>query len=82
VADPSRNGLTKPGVAAVTSTGAALCVLVSCDLAALGRDAHLLGAAGYDHVGSTVLDLFGHTGQVEVVSGFRRRVLYAGAGAW
>lgn len=72
VADPARSGLGKEGVAAVVGTGAAACVLVSCDPASLGRDARLLAAAGYVHEGSTVLDLFGHTGQIEVVSGFRR----------
>lgn len=72
VADPARSGLGKPGVAAAVATGAGLCVLVSCDPASLGRDARLLEAAGYRHTGSTVLDLFGHTGQIEVVSGFRR----------
>lgn len=72
VADPARSGLGAEAVASVAATGAGLCVLVSCDPASLGRDARLLGAAGYRHVGSSVLDLFGHTGQVEVVSGFVR----------
>ncbi|NLD75262.1 MAG: class I SAM-dependent RNA methyltransferase [Acidimicrobiales bacterium] len=72
VADPARTGLGREGVDAVARTGAALCVLVSCDPGALGRDARLLTEAGYRHVGSRTLDLFGHTGQVEVVSGFVR----------
>ncbi|CAN5408792.1 class I SAM-dependent RNA methyltransferase [soil metagenome] len=71
VADPAASGLAAEGVAAVAATGASLCVLVSCDPASLGRDAKLLAAAGYEHVGSSVLDLFGHTGQIETVSGFR-----------
>jgi tRNA/tmRNA/rRNA uracil-C5-methylase (TrmA/RlmC/RlmD family) len=74
VADPARSGLGKEGVAAVTGTGASLCVLVSCDPAALGRDAALLAEAGYEHVGSVVVDLFGHTSHIEVVSGFTKRV--------
>lgn len=72
VADPARAGLAKDGVAAVVATGAPLLVLVSCDPASLGRDAALLAGAGYHHVSSTVLDLFGHTGRIEVVSGFAR----------
>ncbi|HEY4375638.1 MAG TPA: hypothetical protein VGM93_00695, partial [Acidimicrobiales bacterium] len=72
VADPARKGLAKAGVAAVVATGAAGIVLVSCDLGALGRDTGLLQAAGYRHHGSTVLDLFGHTSHVEVISGFVR----------
>jgi tRNA/tmRNA/rRNA uracil-C5-methylase (TrmA/RlmC/RlmD family) len=39
----------------------------------LARDAHLLAAAGYDHRGSTVVDLFPHTPHVEVVTRFDRR---------
>ena len=70
VADPARTGLGAEGVKAVAATGAGLCVLISCDPASLGRDAGLLAQAGYRHVGSSTLDLFGHTGQVEVVSGF------------
>lgn len=72
VADPARQGLGAKGVAAVDRTGATACVLVSCDLGALGRDTRLLREAGFDHAGSTVVDLFAHTGQVEVVSGFVR----------
>lgn len=70
VADPARSGLAHEGVWAVAETGAQLCVLVSCDPASLGRDARLFGEVGYRHVGSRTLDLFGHTGQVEVVSAF------------
>ena len=72
VADPARSGLGADGVRAVTGTSAGLCVLVSCDPGALGRDARLLADAGYRHAGSVVLDLFGHTGQMEVVSAFVR----------
>lgn len=70
VADPARSGLGAEGVRAVAGTGAARCILVSCDPGALGRDVGLLREAGYHHDRSVVLDLFGHTGQVEVVSGF------------
>lgn len=72
VADPARSGLQAAGVKAVAATGAGLCVLVSCDPGSLGRDARLLGEAGYHFAGATTLDLFGHTGQVEVVSSFVR----------
>jgi 23S rRNA (uracil1939-C5)-methyltransferase len=73
IADPARSGLGADGVRAVTGTGADLCVLVSCDPGALGRDAALLVRAGYRHVGSTVVDLFGHASHIEVVSGFQKR---------
>ena len=68
IADPSRTGLERPGVKALA--GAHRIVLVSCDAAALGRDAALLVAAGYSHRGSVVLDLFPNTFHVEVVTVF------------
>ena len=73
VADPARAGLGKAGVQRTVATGAARVVLVSCDAASLGRDTAALVAAGYDHVESVVVDLFGHTGHVEVVTRFDRR---------
>ncbi|MET1049446.1 MAG: hypothetical protein ABWZ55_07425 [Acidimicrobiales bacterium] len=73
VADPARAGLGKAGVQRSAATGAARIVLVSCDAASLGRDTAALIAAGYDHVESVVVDMFGHTGHVEVVTRFDRR---------
>lgn len=70
VADPPRTGLAAAGVAAVVATHARRVALVSCDPAALGRDAKLLGEAGYRLVDSTLIDLFPHTSHVEVVSRF------------
>jgi 23S rRNA (uracil1939-C5)-methyltransferase len=73
VADPARAGLGKAAVQRTVATGAARVVLISCDAASLGRDAAALVAAGYDHVESVVVDMFGHTGHVEVVTRFDRR---------
>ncbi|MGA1051850.1 MAG: class I SAM-dependent RNA methyltransferase [Ilumatobacteraceae bacterium] len=73
VADPSRTGLGKPGVAAVAAAGAPIVVLVSCDPVAMARDAALLGRHGYDHDGTEVLDLFPHTHHVECVTRFVHR---------
>ena len=72
VADPSRRGLDRGGVATVVSTGTPVLVLVSCDAAALGRDARLLADVGYRHAGSTVIDVFPGTPHVEVVTRFER----------
>lgn len=72
VADPARSGLGKAGASTVVATGASMVVLVSCDAGSLGRDAGLLMAAGYEHRGSEVLDLFPQTPHVEVVSAFVR----------
>lgn len=72
VADPARAGLTPAGITRVAATGAARVVLVSCDAASLGRDTAGLVTAGYRHVESVVVDMFGHTGHVEVVTRFDR----------
>ena len=56
----------------MAAAGAGLVVLVSCDPAALGRDAGLLGAEGYRPVGTTLVDLFPHTSHCETVTGFVR----------
>jgi 23S rRNA (uracil1939-C5)-methyltransferase len=73
VADPSRTGLGKPGVAAVVAAGPPVAVLVSCDPVAMARDASLLVRHGYVHDGTEVLDLFPHTHHVECVTRFVRR---------
>jgi 23S rRNA (uracil1939-C5)-methyltransferase len=70
IADPARAGLGRPGAAVVTALRAPVVVLVSCDPAALGRDAGLLVSAGYRLEGVEVLDLFPHTFHVEAVSRF------------
>jgi 23S rRNA (uracil1939-C5)-methyltransferase len=72
IADPARSGLGKPGVGALTRTGAPVLVLVSCDPASLGRDAKLLAAAGYLHERTEVVDTFPHTTHVEAVTRFVR----------
>ncbi|CAN5565660.1 TRAM domain-containing protein [soil metagenome] len=72
IADPARAGLGREGVAVLAATNAERIVLVSCDAASLARDAVLLATAGYQHRGSTVLDLFPHTPHVEVVTRFDR----------
>lgn len=73
VADPSRAGLGRQGCAVLGATGAARIVLISCDVASLGRDAGLLIQAGYSLSAVTPVDLFPHTWRVEVVSIFDRR---------
>ncbi|HEX4905146.1 MAG TPA: hypothetical protein VFU93_06835 [Acidimicrobiales bacterium] len=73
VADPPRTGLGKKGVAVLDASGTKHLVLVSCDPAALARDAKLLGAAGFDHDGTTLVDLFPHTPHIESVTRFIRR---------
>lgn len=72
VADPSRSGLGARGVQVIEGTGATTVLLISCDPAALGRDAGLLTSAGYRLSTATPVDLFPHTFHVEVVSVFER----------
>jgi 23S rRNA (uracil1939-C5)-methyltransferase len=68
VADPARAGLGETGIDKVDATGAGRVVLVSCDAAALGRDTAGLRERGFTHVESVGVDMFGHTGHVEVVT--------------
>jgi 23S rRNA (uracil1939-C5)-methyltransferase len=72
VADPSRRGLGRRGVATVSRSGARRLVLVSCDAASLGRDLALLRRDGFSLTSLTPVDLFPHTFHVEVVSIFDR----------
>lgn len=72
VADPSRDGLGREGVATVLGCEPSLVVLVSCDPASLGRDARLLAEAGFRLQRSIPIDLFPHTPHIEVVSSFVR----------
>lgn len=72
VADPSRSGLGRRGVEVLTATEADRLILVSCDPAALGRDARLLAEAGYRFVEAELVDMFPDTHHVEVVSRFDR----------
>jgi 23S rRNA (uracil1939-C5)-methyltransferase len=72
VADPSRDGLRPEGVAAVLRCAPRVVVLVSCDAAALGRDAALLHTEGFGLESAQPIDLFPHTPHIEVVSTFVR----------
>ena len=68
VVDPARSGLGRDAAAVLAATGVRRVVLVSCDPVAGARDIALLGAHGFGHRSSTVLDLFPQTHHVEVVS--------------
>lgn len=73
VADPSRRGLGRQAVTVVAATEARRIVVVSCDPVSLARDAGLLRESGYEHVRSTVYDLFPQTHHVEVITTFDRQ---------
>ncbi|MEY2966859.1 MAG: hypothetical protein RLY50_909, partial [Actinomycetota bacterium] len=72
IADPSRQGLGKGGVAAIEATDASCVVLVSCDPVAGARDARMLVESGYRLVEMEVLDIFPETHHVEVVTLFTK----------
>jgi 23S rRNA (uracil1939-C5)-methyltransferase len=72
VVDPPRTGLGASGVGAVVTGGPRTIAYVSCDPASLGRDAGLLGEAGYTLVEATPVDLFPQTFHIETVAVFRR----------
>jgi 23S rRNA (uracil1939-C5)-methyltransferase len=74
VADPARQGLGAEVVPRIADTGASALALVSCDPGALGRDAGLLAAAGWELTSVRLVDLFPHTAHVEVVTGWIRPI--------
>ena len=73
IVDPARAGLRADACDRLAATGAELVALVSCDPAAMARDAGLLAERGYRLDRVTVFDLFGHTSHIETVSRFVRR---------
>ncbi len=73
VADPSRAGLGRRATQVVAATGARRVVLISCDVASLGRDIGLLDTVGYSLRSVTPVDVFSHSWRVEVVSVLDRR---------
>jgi 23S rRNA (uracil1939-C5)-methyltransferase len=73
VADPARAGLGAQGAAVVAATGAQRVALVSCDPAALARDARLLVDLGYQAERVELVDMFPNTHHVEAVTALRRR---------
>ncbi len=72
VVDPPRAGLGDAGVTAVAHAAPSRLAYVSCDPAALARDARLLRAVGYELVSVQPVDLFPQTWHVEAVAGFVR----------
>jgi tRNA/tmRNA/rRNA uracil-C5-methylase (TrmA/RlmC/RlmD family) len=72
VADPPRAGLGRRTIDDLARIAPSRIVLVSCDVAALARDARDLQACGMRLVRSVPLDLFPMTHHVEVVSTFVR----------
>ena len=66
IADPSRTGLGKPGVATVARCAPAVVVLVSCDPVSLARDTALLAGVG----GMLVGGMFAGGFMVETVFGW------------
>jgi 23S rRNA (uracil1939-C5)-methyltransferase len=72
VVDPPRVGLRADGVAAAVEAGPAVMAYVSCDPAALARDAALLAAAGYRLDWVTPVDLFPQTWHIEAVARFSK----------
>jgi tRNA/tmRNA/rRNA uracil-C5-methylase (TrmA/RlmC/RlmD family) len=72
VADPARRGLGRAVVTVIGRTRADRLALVSCDRAALRRDAATLRAVGWRLGSATLVDAFPQTSQVEVVTGWSR----------
>lgn len=73
IADPSRRGLSRAGVATIAACRPERVVLASCDVGSYARDASLLIEAGFELTDAVCLDLFPNTPHVEVVSTFVAR---------
>ncbi len=72
IADPARAGLGRAAVEVLSATGASRLVLVSCDMASLGRDCADLVSVGFAHHRSVLVDLFPQSSHAEVVTTFVR----------
>ncbi|MCH7789242.1 MAG: class I SAM-dependent RNA methyltransferase [Acidobacteria bacterium] len=70
VADPGRAGLKAPAVDVIAKSGAVRVVLVSCDAAAMARDAKLLVSSGYTLDSVELIDMFPNTTHTETVAAF------------
>jgi 23S rRNA (uracil1939-C5)-methyltransferase len=70
VLDPPRRGAGAALCADLTRLGARAIVYVSCDPAALGRDARALVDAGYRLAEAVPVDQFAHTAAIETVATF------------
>ena len=73
IVDPPREGLRRPGVAAVTAGRPRSIAYVSCDPASLARDSRHLVEAGYRLDLATPVDLFPQTFHIETVARFTRK---------
>ena len=67
VLDPPRAGCDETLLSAVVKVSPERIVYVSCDPATLSRDVKYLTANGYEFIKATPVDMFPHTGHVEVV---------------
>lgn len=74
VLDPPRRGAGVELCRALAALGPRVVVYVSCDPAALARDARGLADAGYDLAVATPVDQFAQTAQVETVAVFHPAV--------
>ncbi len=72
VVDPPRGGLDAPLLQNLTGSKLRRLEYVSCDPAALGRDASRLASAGFVIEHLELLDLFPNTHHFETVAAFRR----------
>lgn len=72
ILDPPRSGANSEVIASLSELGVAQIVYVACDPVALGRDAKLFAAAGYDMVFIEAWDLFPHTHHMETIATFVR----------
>lgn len=74
ILDPPRAGCRPELLEAVASVGVEKIVYVSCDPATLARDIKLLSEMGYAFVEATPVDMFPHSGHVEVIAVLSQKI--------
>ena len=74
ILDPPRKGCDEALLKAVVETEADRIVYISCDPATMSRDVKYLSENGYEYVKGTPVDMFPHTGHVEVLTLLTRKV--------
>ena len=72
IVDPPRAGLHPVAARAIAALEADVLVYVACHAPSLGRDRAALEAGGWRLTDLWTVDLFPHTGHVEVVARFTR----------
>lgn len=73
VLDPPREGVHPKALSKILSFGVEHIVYISCKASSLARDAQMFSEASYEPVRLKTIDMFPHTGNVEVICLFSKK---------